>query len=65
MLLHAFEACSWSLSELLFSCLGHLGSFHLGVAMSILMHSFGRYVYTVLLGTHLGLGWQYVNILPK
>ena len=27
MLLHAFEACSWSLSELLFSCLGHLGSF--------------------------------------
>lgn len=31
------------LSELLFSCLGHLEG---GVVMNILMHSFGRYVYT-------------------
>ena len=47
-------------TELVFSCLGHLGA-----AMNILMHSFGRYVYTVLLATHLGLGGQYANILPK
>ena len=64
-LVHGHLPWNIPLSELLFSCMGHLGSFHLGAAVNILMHSFDRYVYTVLLGTHLGLGWQYVNILPK